>query len=350
MGEEVPVATPATQGAGSVGSRTGSAGALLGVALGSDAGRPAIAALTGVDTSYPVTQLAVTVGVAATALPYLSRAFHRTVSFLVLVAAFAAAVDGSALPVNAVSSLAIGWGVAALLHLAAGSPLGLPSAEEVSAGIADLDLDVAVDDIVRAPNQVWGVERFGGRDPDGNTVELSVYGRDAADARVLAKLWRFCFYRDSGPTLILDRIQQVEHEAYVAFMAARWFVAQPGARSGRHNTLCRSASAGSQRRDIWAGRSAEQLPGASNHLRQFPPLAMGPARCRDPHRRDCVDRPLAWPPLRGRGRMAGRFVPPWTRSVLQRAPNPQLADVVRGRLASFEASLRALRAPDQQAP
>ena len=82
---------------------------------------------------------------------------------LVLVAAFAAVVDGSALPVNAVSSLAIGWGVAALLHLAAGSPLGLPSAEEVSAGIADLD--VAVDDIVRAANQVWGVERFGGRDP-----------------------------------------------------------------------------------------------------------------------------------------------------------------------------------------
>ena len=37
------------------------------------------------------------------------------------------------------------------------------------------------------------------------TVELSVYGRDAADARVLAKLWRFCFYRDSEPTLILDR-------------------------------------------------------------------------------------------------------------------------------------------------
>jgi uncharacterized membrane protein YbhN (UPF0104 family) len=193
--------------------------ALLGVALGSDAGRPATAALAGVDTSYPVTQLAVTIGVAATTLPYLSRAFHRTVSFLVLVAAFAAVVDGSALPVNAVSSLAIGWGVAALLHLAAGSPLGLPSAEEVSAGIADLD--VAVNDIVRAPNQVWGVERFGGRDPDGNTVELSVYGRDAADARVLAKLWRFCFYRDSGPTLILDRIQQVEHEAYVAFMAAR---------------------------------------------------------------------------------------------------------------------------------
>jgi len=193
--------------------------AVLGEALGPAGGRPVTGALTGVDTSYPVTQLAVTIAVAATALPYLSRAFHRTVSFLVAVAVVAAVAGGSALPVNAISSLLIGWGVAAAVHLAFGSPLGLPSAEEVSAGIADLN--VPVGDIVRAPHQVWGVERFSGRDPDGHAVELSVYGRDAADARVLAKLWRFCFYRDSGPTLILDRIQQVEHEAYVTFMAAR---------------------------------------------------------------------------------------------------------------------------------
>ena len=48
-----------------------------------------------------MTQLAVTIAVAATALPYLSRTFHRTVSFLVAVAVIAAVADGSALPVNA---------------------------------------------------------------------------------------------------------------------------------------------------------------------------------------------------------------------------------------------------------
>ena len=198
--------------------------ALLGAALGPAAGL-ATGALTGVDTSYPVTQLAVTIAVAVTVLPYLSRPFHRLVSFLVAVAAIAAVVDGSALPVNAASSLVLGWGIAALLHLAAGSPLGLPSAQEVSAGLADLN--VAVEGVARAPHQAWGVERLTGRDSGGNRIELSVYGRDAADARVLAKLWRFCFYRDSGPTLILDRIQQVEHEAYLNFMAARAGVLVP---------------------------------------------------------------------------------------------------------------------------
>jgi glycosyltransferase 2 family protein len=61
----------------------------------------------------------------------------------------------------------------------------------------------------------------------GRPIELSVYGRDASDARVLAKVWRFCFYRDSGPTLILDRLQQVEHEAYLTFMAGRAGVLVP---------------------------------------------------------------------------------------------------------------------------
>ena len=58
---------------------------LLGAVLGPAAGRPATDALAGVDTSYPVTQLAVTIAVAATALPFLSRPLHRLVSSLITV-------------------------------------------------------------------------------------------------------------------------------------------------------------------------------------------------------------------------------------------------------------------------
>jgi uncharacterized protein (TIRG00374 family) len=199
--------------------------ALLGVLLGSAAGRPPTDALAGIDTGYPVTELAVAIAVAATALPYLSRPVHRAVSFLVALAVLAAISGGEALPVNAISSVALGWGVAAGLHLAVGSPLGLPSAAEVAEWITDLNIAVA--DLTRAPRQVWGVEQFTGRDPAGGPIELSVYGRDASDARVLAKLWRFCLYRDSGPTLILDRLQQVEHEAYLTLMAGRAGVGVP---------------------------------------------------------------------------------------------------------------------------
>ena len=198
---------------------------VLGAILGPSAGRPVTGSLAGLDTSYPVTQFAVTIAVAATALPYLSRPLHRLVASLVALASIAAVVDGSALPVNTVSSLAIGWGVAAGLHLAAGSPLGLPSPGEITEWITDLG--VPVEGVTRAPRQVWGVERLTGHDDAGRAVELSVYGRDASDARVLAKLWRFCFYRDSGPALILDRLLQVEHEAYLTLMAERAGVLVP---------------------------------------------------------------------------------------------------------------------------
>jgi len=198
---------------------------LLGQLLGPAAGRPVTGSLAGLDPSYPVTQFAVTIAVAATALPYLSRPLHRLVASLVTLASIAAVVTGSALPVNTISSLAIGWGVAAGLHLAAGSPLGLPSAQEITNWITDLG--VPVEGVTRAPRQTWGVERLTGRDGAGQTIELSVYGRDASDARVLAKLWRFLFYRDSGPTLIFDRLQQVEHEAYLTFMAERAGVLVP---------------------------------------------------------------------------------------------------------------------------
>jgi len=199
--------------------------ALLGVVLGSAAGRPPADALAGINAGYPVTQLAVAVAVAATALPYLSRPLHRLVSLLLTLAVLAGVCGGLALPVNAVSSIALGWGVAAALHLAVGSPLGLPSAAEITEWITDLRMTAR--DITRAPRQVWGVEQFTGRDEAGKTIELSVYGRDASDARMLAKLWRFCLYRDPGPTLILDRLQQVEHEAYLTLMAGRAGVLVP---------------------------------------------------------------------------------------------------------------------------
>jgi hypothetical protein len=110
--------------------------------LGATAGRPPVSDLAGLNAGYPVTGFAVTIAVAATALPYLSRPVHRLVSVLIFLAVLAAVCGGPALPVNAISSIALGWGVAAALHLAVGSPLGLPSAAEITEWITDLNVTV----------------------------------------------------------------------------------------------------------------------------------------------------------------------------------------------------------------
>jgi uncharacterized membrane protein YbhN (UPF0104 family) len=198
---------------------------VLAALLGSAAGRPSIPQLAGTDARFPVTQLAVAMAVALSGLPFLSRPLHRLVGVALALAALSAVVGGYGLPVNVIATIAIGWGTAAACHLAMGSPAGLPSADEVTEAVRDLRVEVRA--LAPMPRQEWGVEAFSGTDGGGRPLELAVYGRDAADAQWLTKVWRFCVYRDSGPTLMINRLQQVEHEAYLTFLAAKAGVAVP---------------------------------------------------------------------------------------------------------------------------
>jgi len=56
---------------------------------------------------------------------------------------------------------------------------------------------------------------------EGGALAVSFYGRDATDAQLLTKAWRFVFYRHSGAALALTRIQQVEHESSITQLAER---------------------------------------------------------------------------------------------------------------------------------
>ena len=61
----------------------------------------------------------------------------------------------------------------------------------------------------------------------GKALDVSFYGRDATDAQLLTKLWRFVFYRHSGAALMLTRIEQVEHESSITRLARRAGVRVP---------------------------------------------------------------------------------------------------------------------------
>ncbi len=173
-------------------------------------------ALAGVNLGFPLARVAATVAVGTAALPYLSRTFQRLVELVIAVAAVATVVHGSGLPVSVIASLAIGWGMTAIVHLIFGSPLGLPSGDEVAVLVRELGVTAEL--VVPSRRQIWGVARFKGRDESG-PIDVSVYGRDAHDAQLLAKIFRYVCYRDSGPTLTLTRIQQVEHEAFLTLLA-----------------------------------------------------------------------------------------------------------------------------------
>ena len=69
---------------------------VLGVLLGSAAGRPPVSGLAGVDASYPVTQIAVAVAVAATALPTRTALIDKAIAENRLLIAFHLAARGYA--------------------------------------------------------------------------------------------------------------------------------------------------------------------------------------------------------------------------------------------------------------
>ena len=197
--------------------------------LGSRGGRPAGIVIDGYDMSFPVLQIALFMAVATAGLPYLARGVQRIIEIFIALVALASAVGGHGLPLNVLGSLVIGWGVTAVVRLVFGSPLGLPSAEDVRLLLEEFGIRSA--DVHPVTRQVWGVAKFEATEPRRTDAPgrlgIAVYGRDAADARLLTKAGRFLLYRDSGPSLTISRLQQVEHEAYVTMRAGQADVAVP---------------------------------------------------------------------------------------------------------------------------
>ncbi|HEX4217381.1 MAG TPA: hypothetical protein VHZ02_03375, partial [Acidimicrobiales bacterium] len=202
---------------------------LLVVALGSDGGRRHGIAIEGFYLHFPVIQIAVFMAVVTAALPYLARGVQRVIEVFILGLAVTTVAAGNGLPLNVLASLAIGWGVTAIVRLWFGSPLGLPSAEEAALLLGDVGVPATGAEPL--DYQAWGVANYRATELGGGTpgapLRVSVYGRDASDARLLTKVGRFLFYRDSGPTLSFTRLQQVEHEAYLTLLAERGGVRVP---------------------------------------------------------------------------------------------------------------------------
>jgi uncharacterized membrane protein YbhN (UPF0104 family) len=209
---------------------TAAVAGLLILLLGADGGRGSGTVIHGFYVRFPVFQIAIFMAVATAALPYLARPVQRLVEAFIALVALASVVGGHGLPVNVLGSLAIGWGVTALVHLVFGSPLGLPATADVVALLHELG--VPAGHVHPVGRQEWGVARYEASLESATTgatpeLSVSVYGRDAADAKLLAKAGRFLFYRDSGPTLTFTRLQQVEHEAYLTLRAGQAGVNAP---------------------------------------------------------------------------------------------------------------------------
>lgn len=173
---------------------------------------------------FPLVRLAVIVAVVATASPYLTRPVRRLGQLLVVLMALAAMYLGTGLPDGILAAVVLGWGVAAAVHLAFGSPGGRPTRAQVAAALDELG--VAVRDVELAPVQPANSTLMVATDDEG-TMHVRVLGRDEADAQLIAKTWRSIAYKSEGPALHLTRLEDVEQEAYTVLLAERAGVRVP---------------------------------------------------------------------------------------------------------------------------
>ncbi len=198
---------------------------LLILALGASGGRPHSIEYYGYVLSFPVLHVALALSVATAGLPYLSRTVQRLIELVVVLTVLATVVAGHGLPANVLGSMALGWGMTAVIHLGWGSPLGLPSGEELRTSLATVGIDAVSAEPTH--HQTWGAAHYFVITSSGESLVVSFYGRDAADAQFLTKVYRLIMYRNSGPAISLTRIQQVEHESSVTQLAARSGVRVP---------------------------------------------------------------------------------------------------------------------------
>lgn len=166
---------------------------------------------------FPFVPLAVFTAVIAGASPFLTRPMRRLGGVLVVSLPFAAIYLGTAYPIDLLGALALGWGVAAAVHLAFGSPGGRPTTPQVEAALDELA--VAARAVHLATEQPRGRTLFLAED-DAGALHVDVFGRDEADAQLVAKLGRSILYRDSGASFTRSRVQHVEHEAYSVLLAS----------------------------------------------------------------------------------------------------------------------------------
>ena len=164
-------------------------------------------------------RLALATAVVVMASPYLARPLRYVGRVVVGIGAVAGIALGTSLPIGMVAAFAVGIGSAAIVHLLFGSPAGRLTLDQVADALAELGVEAT--GLRQAPLEPRGVAIATAEAPDGRSLLVKVYGRDAWDGQLLASAWSSLWYRGDTPHLSLGRREQVEHEAFVTLLAER---------------------------------------------------------------------------------------------------------------------------------
>lgn len=167
---------------------------------------------------YPVVRLALVVAVLMTLGPSLTTPIRTLDRWVVGSTVVSALVLGFGTPTTVVGGLALGVAATAVVRVCFGTAIGIPTTERVAASLADLGVEVT--ELAYDAVQTGGRRRATAVDDTGRALRVSIYGRDAADSAVAARLWRAMWYRHENWAVGVSREQLAEHEALMLLLAS----------------------------------------------------------------------------------------------------------------------------------
>ena len=167
---------------------------------------------------YIATRIAIATAVIVTASPDLAKPIRMIGRWLIGIGALAAIALGAALPIGVAAGFLIGFISAALVHLLVGSPGGRLTLDQVTDVLQELGVDaIATQD---APLQPRGAALTLATTPEGKPLLVKVFGRDAWDGQFVAATW-YAIWHKGAKHVRAGRLEQVEHEAFIALAAER---------------------------------------------------------------------------------------------------------------------------------
>jgi uncharacterized membrane protein YbhN (UPF0104 family) len=164
---------------------------------------------------FPATRAAEATAVILTVSPHLARPVRVFGRWLLLLGLVGVAI--TVMPLGLVAATAAAIVAAAAVRLVWGTSVGRPGLDEVAAGLAQLG--IVPRELEEAERQVAGVFHVRGLDGEGRPLMVKVYGRDAYDTQLVARLWRRLWYRGAALPIRLSRLESVEHEAFLTLLA-----------------------------------------------------------------------------------------------------------------------------------
>jgi uncharacterized membrane protein YbhN (UPF0104 family) len=172
---------------------------------------------------FPHVRSSAVVAAVLTISPHLVRPLRTLSRWVVVLGTLGVAVGGGGTASGTLGSFLIAVVAAAALRLAVGTSVGRPGLDEVRAALAELGVHAGA--LEEAERQVAGVFHVRGVDDDGRRLLVKLYGRDAADTQLLARLWRRTWYRSDRGAMARGRLASAEHEAFVTLLAGKGGVA-----------------------------------------------------------------------------------------------------------------------------